>query len=157
MNFYPKASLKSVHKWLFIVLLGGLFLLPKMACAEASASDSRTAIWLNDAERSAILAEMRQFLSASQSILQATLNDDMEQVEQTARAVGLKQARGVPKTLQEKLPQGFTQLGPQVHIGFEEIADEAATMGDTQVILQRLAEVQKLCIQCHAIYRLERR
>jgi cytochrome c556 len=59
--------------------------------------------------------------------------------------------------LQVKLPQGFTQLGPQVHIGFEEIADEAATMGDAQVVLQRLAELQKLCIQCHAIYRLERK
>lgn len=155
MNFYRNKPSKSYTKWLFIALLAGVFFLPKMAYAEAS-SDSRTAIWLNDAERSAILAEMRQFLSASQSILQAALNDDMEQVEQTARAVGLKQARGVPKTLQAKLPQGFTQLGPQVHIGFEEIADEAATMGDTQVILQRLAEVQKLCIQCHAIYRLER-
>lgn len=155
MNIYRNKPSKSYTKWLFIALLGGLFLLPKMAYAEAS-SDSRTAIWLSDAERSAILAEMRQFLSASQSILQAALNDDMEQVEQTARAVGLKQARGVPKTLQVKLPQGFTQLGPQVHIGFEEIADEAATMGDAQVILQRLAAVQKLCIQCHAVYRLER-
>lgn len=147
--------MKRLYKTIVLGTLLTFTVLPKMTYAEAS-SDSRTAIWLNDAERSAILAEMRQFLTASQSILQAALNDDMEQVEQTARAVGLKQARAVPKTLQAKLPKGFTKLGPQVHIGFEEIADEAFTMGDTQVILQRLAAVQKLCIQCHAIYRLER-
>ncbi len=140
--------------FLLATLLFGM-LAPKMAYAGES-SDSRTAIWLSDGQRSAILAEMRQFLTASQTILQAALAEDMAKVEQSARAVGLQQARGVPAELRAKLPEGFVKLGPQVHIGFEDIADEAATMGDSQVILQRLEEVQKLCIQCHAVYRLER-
>lgn len=148
------SSIKAFKILLLSALLSISFF-PKVAFADKSV-DERSAIWLSDSQRSTILAEMRQFLSASQTILQAALDEDMQKVEQIARSVGLKQARGVSAELSNKLPQGFVALGPKVHMGFEEIADEAATMGDAQVVLQRLAELQTFCIKCHAAYRLER-
>lgn len=127
------------------------------ALASPVQADERTPIWLNGEERGTILQEMRGFLSASQAILQATMEGNMETVEKTARKVGLAQARAVPPTLSNKLPEGFRKLGPQVHLGFEAIADEATTMGDREVILKRLAQLQKNCIRCHAAYRITSR
>ncbi|MBD3755251.1 MAG: cytochrome c [Gammaproteobacteria bacterium] len=136
--------------FLITSLLTGLYV------TNAQAEDKRIAIWLSDAQRATVLAEMRQFLIASQAILENALNENMDRVEDAAREVGLKQLQGMSAELTAKLPPGFKALGPQVHKEFEEIANEAETLGDRDEILNRLAKLQNLCIQCHAVYRLER-
>jgi cytochrome c556 len=119
------------------------------------ATDARTIVWLSEEEQTLLLSEMRQFLVASQKILAASLKNDMETVEATARNVGIQQMRSTPDSLRAKLPKGFKALGPKVHRGFEDIANEAETLGDSTVILKRLAQLQKNCIACHAAYRVK--
>lgn len=122
----------------------------------AMSADNRTVIWLDEGEKSLLLSEMRQFLVASQRILEASLKDDMETVKITARQVGIQQMNSTPASLRKKLPKGFKTLGPKIHKGFEDIAYEAETMGDSTVILKRLAELQQTCISCHAAYQIKR-
>ena len=57
----------------------------------ASSADNRTIIWLEEGEKTLLMKEMRQFLAASQKILAASLNDDMETIKKTARRVGIQQ------------------------------------------------------------------
>lgn len=123
--------------------------------SQAQATDSREIIWLSAAERSALMEEMRNFLSTSQQILIATLAEDMAQVESVARPMGVKLMKETPQSLTEKLPAGFTKIGPQAHMGFEDIADEAAGIGDQKIILHRLAELQASCVACHAVYQIK--
>lgn len=121
----------------------------------AVSADNRTVIWLDKTEKSLLLSEMRQFLVASQTILAASLKDDMETVKITARQVGIQQMNSTPTSLREKLPKGFKTLGPKIHRGFEDIAYEAETMGDSTVILEKLATLQQTCISCHATYQIK--
>lgn len=117
--------------------------------------DAREIIWVTAGEKSVLLTEMRSFLEATQKILEGSLADDMEVIETAAREVGIKMMKGTPKALHDKLPSGFTALGPKAHMGFENIADEAAGMGDREVVLEYLAALQKTCNGCHSIYRFE--
>ena len=131
----------------------GLSMVTQVAASESA--DAREIIWVSADEKAALLSEMRAFLEASQQILEGSLADDMDVIEEAARSVGMKMMRGTPKELHKKLPSGFTALGPKAHRGFETIADEALGMGDREVVLQHLAELQKTCNKCHSIYRFE--
>ncbi len=131
----------------------GLSMVTHVMASEST--DAREVIWVSVAEKELLLAEMRAFLEASQIILEGSLADDMDVIEKVARSVGIKMMRGTPKSLHEKLPLGFTALGPKAHRGFEAIADEASGMGDREVVLKHLAELQKTCNKCHSIYRFE--
>jgi hypothetical protein len=112
--------------------------------------DPREVIWLNASERAAVLKEMRQFVVASQAILQGALDENWQAVEDAAREVGVRQMRQTLPGLRDKLPEGFMRLGPKVHRGFESIADEASGLADKTVVLQKLADLQQHCISCHA-------
>ncbi|VAW47548.1 hypothetical protein MNBD_GAMMA04-1492 [hydrothermal vent metagenome] len=132
--------------------LGFSMVTPVMASESA---DEREVIWVSADEKAVLLSEMRAFLEASQRILEGSLADDMEVIEEAARSVGMKMMRATPKELHKKLPSGFTALGPKAHRGFEAIADEASAMGDREMVLQHLAKLQKTCNSCHSIYRFE--
>lgn len=143
-------SIKSFWKAILIASLTST-----SGLALAQEADSREVIWLSGAERAALMSEMRLFLSTSQQILEATLAEDMTKVETLARPVGVKLMKDTPASLKDKLPAGFTQLGPQAHLGFENIADEASGLGDQTIILQQLADLQKSCVACHAQYQIK--
>lgn len=142
----------SIKSFLMTLLIASLTGTSSLALAQEA--DSREIIWLSGAERAALMSEMRQFLSTSQQILEASLAEDMKKVEQLARPVGIKLMKDTPASLKDKLPAGFTQLGPQAHLGFENIADEASGLGDKTIILQQLADLQKNCVACHAQYQI---
>ncbi|WP_019895213.1 hypothetical protein [Hydrogenovibrio halophilus] len=122
-----------------------------------SPADSREIIWLSPSERATVLAEMRQFVVASQAILQGVLDENWQTVEDAAREVGVRQMRQTPPGLRDKLPEGFMRLGPKVHRGFENIADEASGLADKTVVLQKLADLQQHCISCHASWQFKAR
>jgi hypothetical protein len=106
-------------------------------------ADSRSVVWLSADQKSAFLQEMREFMSASQQILEASLADDMTRVEKAAREVGIKMINNTPASLKAKLPPGMMKLGPATHKAFEDIANEAETLGDKNEILHKLATLQK--------------
>jgi hypothetical protein len=148
------------------VVLSGLFLLSFLNVGNAQAqtivdqaainpADAREVIWVSTAQKAALLTEMRNFLITSQKVLESSLQEDLSSIEQAARPMGIKAMKATPEAIQKILPPGFTQLGPKVHLGFESIADEASGLGDREVILSKLANMQKTCIACHAAYRFE--
>jgi len=65
-------------KTIRLTLMAVLWLISNQAWSESA--DNRTFIWLTDTEKTALLSEMRQFLSASHQILSAALTEDADAV-----------------------------------------------------------------------------
>ncbi len=137
--------MKKIIPVLFVSLLSSNTLL----------ADNRIALKVSAEHRDMLLKEMRQLLHSSQQVLEGIVNNDMQQVEQAARQSGMNMAQGTPPEVARILPQDFKVMGPSVHRGFEQIADEADGFGDTQKILKTLAQTQTNCVACHEIYRFE--
>ncbi len=140
---------KYVLGALLSCVLGGAVVTPSIA------ADDREVIWVTAKEKSMLMAEMRAFLHASQKILESNLSGDMQAVEEAARLVGVSLFKDTPEAIQEKLPITFTMIGPRAYMGFESIVDEAVGRGDMKVIFSHLAQLQKNCVACHALFRFE--
>ena len=116
--------------------------------------DTRTPIVTTEDERNLVLGEMRQFLETVRSITIGLSNDDMETVAKAAKKMGMAASGEVPDVLAKKLPQTFKVLAMKVHMGFDELALNASSMGDTQETLEQLGKILSNCTACHATYRL---
>lgn len=119
------------------------------------ATDGRTAIILDQAERDFVLAEMRIFLGSVQGILVSANGDDMQTVVTAARRSGMSAQGQVPDALVGKLPLSFKTLGFDTHKRFDQLALDAGQLGDKDHALEQLAELMNNCIACHEQYRLE--
>ncbi|MBP6097792.1 MAG: hypothetical protein KA503_15315 [Methyloversatilis sp.] len=139
---------------------------PPLAAHESSPAhtagiDVRHPIPLNADERAFLLAEMREFLVATQRILAASQAGDMKSVAEAASSVGLKAHKddfanpnSMVHDIRRKAPPAFLPLGRTTHAGFDEIADIATTMGDKDAVNQLLAANLQNCVACHAGYRI---
>lgn len=119
------------------------------------ATDGRTAILLEPAERDLILTEMRSFLASVQGVLAAAGNDDMKTVADAAGVAGMPPPGHVPDALAGKLPLSFKTLGFDTHKRFDQLALDAEQLGDRDHALEQLGELMNNCIACHAQYRLQ--
>ncbi|HHH43373.1 MAG TPA: hypothetical protein ENK49_04475 [Gammaproteobacteria bacterium] len=133
------------------VLVGKFIIVGKTRLA----TDGRTAILLEPAERDLILTEMRAFLASVQGVLVATGNDDMKTVAEAAGVSGMPPPGQVPDALVGKLPLSFKTLGFDTHKRFDQLALDAEQLGDREHTLEQLGELMNNCIACHAQYRLE--
>lgn len=129
--------------------------------APAARTDVRHPIPLTATERAFLLAEMRDFLAATQRILAASQAGDMHAVAEAASSVGLKAHKddfanpdSIVHDIRRKAPPAFLPLGRSTHAGFDEIADIATTMGDKDAVNQLLAANLQNCVACHAGYRI---
>jgi hypothetical protein len=137
-------------------LLTTLFIMVCTMASTAQAVDTRKAVWLTADEREVVLIEMRNFLRGSQQVLEHSLNEDMKMVERTAKPLGLKMLKNLPKELKEDMPPSFFAMFKTLHYGFAEIADiSKSPTANSKVVLQKLANMQKLCVSCHATYQLK--
>jgi len=102
-----------------------------------SGTDSRTAVVLKSSEREFILAEMRGLLSATQGIMDAANQGDLQRIIKISKSVGMESAADVNPALMAKLPLEFKMLGMSVHHDMDQIA-EAAEKGT------RAPEIQKM-------------
>ncbi len=116
------------------------------------ASDGRLALQLTTTERNLVLAEMRDFLVATQNILMATNNDDMAAAVSAARKVGMAAQTAVPASLVAKLPLEFKKLGFGTHTKFDQLALDAEQLGDPGHTREQLATLMQNCLACHASY-----
>jgi len=116
--------------------------------------DQRTAIVLDSSERELVLSEMRLFLAAVQSLSSAISSDDMASAAAAARSVGGAAAQGVPGSLMAKLPLEFKKLGMATHKAFDQMAMDAADLGDREHTLQQLSSLLNNCVACHASYQI---
>ena len=122
----------------------------------SQAEDTRKAIWLSAVEREVLLIEMRNFLRGSQEVLENSVKEDMALVNRTAKPLGTKMLKNLPKEMTDKMPAGFYAMLKTLHYGFAEIADiSKSPKAEPKIVLQKLANMQKLCVGCHATYQLK--
>jgi hypothetical protein len=122
--------------------------------AHASGHYDRVVLELTPAERALVLEEMRLFLGGIGQLSGALGRQDMAAAAEAARAMGLKLAHEVPPALRAKLPQDFRQLGSSVHRDFDQIALDAASLGDVSHSLSQLSATLQKCVACHAAYQI---
>ncbi|WP_456377937.1 hypothetical protein [Thiolapillus sp.] len=118
------------------------------------APDGRMALQLTTAERNLVLAEMRAFVVATQAVLAASNEEDMQAAATAARKAGMAAQGQVPPGLVAKLPMEFKKLGFDTHTKFDQLALDAEQLGDPQHTREQLAALLTNCIACHATYSL---
>ncbi len=139
---------------LLLLALGGAVYKFGFLGSVETAPDGRQALQLTVAERNMVLREMRAFLVAVQNILDATNREDMKAAAAAARKVGMAAQGDIPPGLIGKLPLAFKKLGFSTHKQFDELALDAAQLGDPQHTREQLAALMSNCLACHATYSL---
>ncbi len=117
--------------------------------------EQRQAIHLSAEEKAHIHQEMRTFLTTTQHIVAGVAANDLKRVAEAARAAGMAAAHEVPAGLRARLPLTFKKLGQATHVGFDDLARDAESLGDATHALRQLGQVMDNCASCHALYRLE--
>jgi len=117
--------------------------------------DTRKKLYLNQAERHHVLSEMRLFLNSVQKITRGVAEEDMKLVVEYARKAGRAAGGGAPAGFRDKLPKEFRMLGHQTHAKFDQLALDAADLGDASHVLSQLSSLMKNCIACHASYQIK--
>ncbi|MEE9422484.1 MAG: cytochrome c [Gammaproteobacteria bacterium] len=138
--------------FLAVAALGYTFIIKGETVA---GSDGRAVIVMPEGERDLVLSEMRAFLAAVQGIINASNEDDMEAVAKHAKGVGFAAQQAVPASLMKKLPLEFKKLGMGTHKAFDQLALDAADLGDKGHTMQQLGELMQSCVACHAAYRID--
>ena len=120
-------------------------------------TDGRMEILLAPSERDLILGEMRQLLKAVHGVVTGVAGQDQpadrQQIEQAARAAGMRMAVDVNPAIMVKLPLPFKQMGMSIHRDMDALADAVAQKEMSQQILQRLSSMTARCTTCHDLYR----
>ncbi len=119
------------------------------------ADDGRTAILLTPAERNRVLAEMRTFLEAVQTIVAATASGDMGTASAAARRVARVNLDDVPPGLLRKLPAEVKGLGLDTHRAFDDLARIIENGANREQIFAQLGDILRTCTTCHAGYRFD--
>jgi hypothetical protein len=147
-----KLAIAAIALWLItIATLATMFVRGNTTAG----SDNRTAVMLNTPERDLVLSEMRGLLSGTQLILDGLNRNDMKQVADAARAVGMGSAADVNPGLMSKLPLSFKQLGMSVHHDMDALADAAQAGKPAAEIQGMLSNTLSSCVACHATYQLK--
>ncbi len=129
------------------------FCLPLQVWAESEKAPQREVMKLAPEHEAHVRYEMRGFLVSLQGINEALAKQDFEAVARYARQSGAQAPQAAPRGLGKALPQRFREMGSTTHAAFDQLAVDAATMGDTRVVLEQMSGIMKNCIQCHAAYR----
>lgn len=144
----------AVVLWIMTIAALGWFFVKGLT---AKGSDGRTEILLAVAERDHILAEMRQLLKAVDGVVRGLgePQPDVKQIEETARAVGMKMAADTEPAIMVKLPLPFKQMGMSIHKDMDALADAIVQNETPQQILRRLSSMTARCTACHDMYRFK--
>ena len=118
------------------------------------AEDNRTIILLEPFERDFVLAEMRGFLIAVQQIVDGIEKDNMAQIAQAAKKVGMATMHEVPGSIRGKLPLAFKKMGHASHSAFDQLALDAEQLGDKEHTLSQLNQILPTCTACHSLYKV---
>jgi len=124
------------------------------AADHANLKDERKALNLEPSERAMILLEMRQFLNGIQIMTDSLSRDDLKAVALAAKPLGIQASHDVPDSLKAKLPKEFKQLASAVHGGFDQLAMDAESLGDTRHTQKQLGSILKNCVSCHSLFQI---
>lgn len=124
------------------------------AADHANLKDERKVLNLEPSERAMILLEMRQFLNGIQIMTDALSRDDLKTVAQATKPLGNLATHDIPDSLKAKLPKEFKQLASAVHGGFDQLAMDAESLGDTKHTQKQLGGILKNCVSCHSMFQI---
>lgn len=141
---------------------GGLPAIAQDGGTAGAQGDRRAPVVLRPAEKTDLLADMREYLKGLQDIFTALAKDDFGAVATRAREMGLINVYETTLMFPTTSGVRFRELAAMVHDDFEEIANAAEKMqkmkkpGDrkSKEILGMLAATMKRCVSCHESYRL---
>jgi hypothetical protein len=138
--------------WAVTLAIGGWFFVQGWTTPSA---DGRMEILLAPSERDQILAEMRQLLKGVDGVVRGLgePQPDLKQMEEAARAVGMKMAVDTSPAIMAKLPLPFKQIGMSIHKDMDALAEAIVQKETPQQILQRLSSMTARCTTCHDLYR----
>jgi methyl coenzyme M reductase subunit C-like uncharacterized protein (methanogenesis marker protein 7) len=149
---WKKIALVSLAFWILTLGTAGYFFIKGTA---EEGDDGRLAVKLHRAERNLVLGEMRALLSGVQTILEASLNNDMKVVETTSISLGMKAAVDVNPTLMAKLPLDFKSTGMGVHKRFDDLALKVHAGANKDEVIREVSDIMLTCVGCHQAYRLD--
>lgn len=116
--------------------------------------DERKVLVLSAEERNFVLEEMRGLLMGTRMVIDGLVNNDMKAVATAARPAGMHVMQGMPGSLKTKLPMDFKQLGMSMHGGFDQIAMDAESVGDSKLVLRQMNTILQTCVACHGTYQI---
>ncbi|HUW50488.1 MAG TPA: hypothetical protein VMV75_05685 [Sulfuricella sp.] len=125
------------------------------AADHANLMDERKALKLEPSERAMLLIEMRQFLNGIQVMTESLSRDDLNAVASAAKPLGRAAMHDVPDSMKAKLPKEFKQFASAVHGGFDQVALDAESLGDTKHTQKQLADILKNCVSCHNAFQIQ--
>ncbi|MCE5181673.1 MAG: hypothetical protein LLG15_07730 [Betaproteobacteria bacterium] len=125
------------------------------AADHANLTDDRKALKLEPSERAMLLIEMRQFLNGIQVMTESLSRDDLKAVANAAKPLGRAAMHEVPDSMKAKLPKEFKQFALAVHGGFDQIAMDAESLGDTKHTQKQVADLLKNCVSCHNTFQIQ--
>jgi len=120
------------------------------------ADDPRTPIHVIGEDRAWMLGQMRLFLAALGQINGAIASGDRAEVARTARRVGMKIEESEPyrpSNWRSLTPPGWGEMARTVRLGFDRMADQAATASPENLNAE-LAEQVQICVACHQTFRV---
>ena len=120
----------------------------------ANLKDERRVLKLEPSERAMILLEMRQFLSGIQIMTEALSRDDLNAVAKATKPLGNLATHDIPDSLKAKLPKEFKQFAFSVHSGFDQLAMDAESLGDTKHTQKQLSGILQNCVSCHSMFQI---
>lgn len=114
--------------------------------------DQREIIYLSAERRYHIFQEMQAFLLATQDIIIAIGENDMQAVQEAAS----KHRTGYGYDalgMRDSVPEAFYAMAQDTRDGFARVA-EAAKTGSTQKVAEELGETMTNCDVCHATWQM---
>lgn len=126
---------------------------PDVAQPPEDAVDQREIIYLSSERRQHVLEEMQGFLAASQEIIAALGQNDMQAVQDIAN--GQRRGQGNPGLgVRFRVPETFFEMAQQTRQGFGRVADVARETGDVQKVNEELGNTMLMCNACHTTWQL---
>ncbi|MDX8382924.1 MAG: hypothetical protein R8M45_02510 [Ghiorsea sp.] len=140
---------------LSLIIVTGAMKFVVMGDTSASTGvDERTIVNLNANQRQMVLQEMRGLLETTQQVVQGLANNDLAQVAEASKAVGMAAVSTMDVKLKAKLPLGFKKLGFATHQAFDDLATMANNGAEKDLIQRKLADTMNNCLSCHATYQI---
>ncbi len=126
----------------------------RASAVPADTADYRTPVELSEAQRNAVLAEMRGLLAATHGVLEGLTAGNQTQVSEAAASAGRSAAMEGDPGVRRTLPREFLELGVGTHQAFDALAADAQRGLTQDSVIARLATITYRCVACHTTYRL---
>lgn len=115
--------------------------------------DARVAIFLNDAERDSLRAEMRWRMELLSRVTSALALGNWQEAADAGRLGANGTPRGVD--FRPAMPEGWFAMSRPMVGRFAQLAEEAGHAQRLDVALKSVAEASSYCVACHAAYRIQ--